>query len=381
LTSNTLQIGARVDALFEKGGATISGFMGFDALVQFNPFYYVIDVAAGFSVRFKGRSLASIAFLGFIEGPNPHRIKGSVTFSILWWDISLDVDKTFGDPILELIDILDPWPILREALEQNDSWKAELPPWEAIGVVIKESSAVQAGEQQLIHPSGKFKVTQRVVPLNHTLTKFGSADPKDHFRFEITSLNDTNASDLESTQDYFAPGQFTEFPESEKLNLKSYELMDSGVFYASQGGREEVAFSFESASSKEIEYETILLENMANKEEGIKRTKIEGLPALNTMLLQTLILAGKSYHTTVSNSNRLKYQLKHHARDSTLVNEKFVIVDEDGNPVEESISKDELSRSVAINKLADYRRANPQDKRNLNVISEFELPPEVPVLA
>ena len=71
--------------------------------------------------------------------------------------------------------------------------------------------------------------------------------------------------------------------------------------------------------------------------------------------------------------------MKHHAR-VTLDNEKFVIVDEDENLVEESISKGELSRSVAKNKLADYRKANPQDKRNLSVISAFELPPEVPVL-
>ena len=323
-------------------------------------------------------TLASIAFLGFIEGPNPHRIKGSATFSILWWDISVDVDKTFGDPLTELIVNLDPWPILREALEQNDSWTTELPTWEAIGVVTSESSAGQAGAaEQLIHPLGRFKVTQRVVPLNHTLTKFGSADPMDNFRFEIISLNDTNALDLVSTQDHFAPGQFTEYPESEKLNLKSYELMDSGVFYASHG-KEEVAFSFESASSKEIEYETILLENMANKED-IRRTKIEGLTALNTMLSQTLILAGISYRTRVSNSNRLKYHLKHHARDSTLVNEKFVIVDEDENIVDESISKGELSRAVVINKLEDHRKANPQEKRNLSVISAFELPPNVPV--
>jgi hypothetical protein len=82
----------------------------------------------------------------------------------------------------------------------------------------------------------------------------------------------------------------------------------------------------------------------------------------------------------VSNSNKLKYQLKHHVRQSApaLLNEKFVIIDEDKNTVVESIFKGELIRSVAINKLADYRKANPKDKRNLNVISSFELP-EVPL--
>ena len=121
LTSNTLQIGARVEAKFEKGGAKISGFLGFDALVQFNPLYYTIDVAGGFSVSFKGRSLTSITFSGFIEGPNPHRIKGSLTFSILWWDISIDIDKTFGDKQPEIVNLVNPWPLLKEALEQNDS--------------------------------------------------------------------------------------------------------------------------------------------------------------------------------------------------------------------------------------------------------------------
>ena len=33
----------------------------------------------------------------------------------------------------------------------------------------------------------------------------------------------------------------------------------------------------------------------------------------------------------------------------------------------------EMSQSVAINRLKDYKKANPQDKRNLNVVSKFEL--------
>jgi Family of unknown function (DUF6603) len=387
LTSNTLQIGARVDARFEVG-ATISGFMSFDALVQFNPLYYVINVAAGFSVKLGKRSLASIAFLGFIEGPNPHRISGSVTFSILWWDISLDVDKTYGEQQPDIILSVDPWDVLSEALKQDDSWTTELPERQAIGVVIKESLAAvtQDGDgdtsgvrEQLIHPSGRFKVSQTVVPLNHRLTKFGSADPKDHFKFEIKDilLNDITADAsglLHPTQDYFAPGQFTEFPESKMLNLKSYELMDSGVFYTADQ-KEEVDFQFDSRSTKEIKYETCLVENIEEE-----CTPITDLPAQSATLSQSLILAGISYHTALSNSNRLRYHLKYHVPDATLENEKFVIVNEDDN-TEVEISKHESSMSVALTKLAEHRKANPQDKRNLIVISAFESPGEVPMLA
>jgi hypothetical protein len=371
LTSNTLQIGARVDALFNASGVEISGFIGFDALVQFNPLYYAIDVAAGFSVKFKGRSLASIAFLGFIEGPNPHRIKGSVTFSILWWDISRDVDKTFGDKKPEIIVSVDPWPILRDALEQNDSWTAELPTWELVGVVTRDSSLLVQQGTQIIHPLGRLKVSQTIVPLNHTVTKFGSSDPENNFRFEIASLNNLDQSRLVSTKDYFAPAQFTEYDDSEKLGLNSYEVMDSGAFYTSE--EKDIQFSFESASFKEIEYETYLLENLANKED-VKKTKIENLFPLNTMLSQTLILAGASYHNSVSNSNRLKYQLKltDGTSESTLVDEKFIIVDEHKN-VRVPVIEGEFTQSVAINKLADHMKANPQDKRNLIVISLFEL--------
>ena len=272
--------------------------------------YYVVDVAGGFSIKFGGKSLASITFSGFIEGPNPHRIKGSVTFSILFWDISRDVDKTFGEQKPELIISVDPWPILKEALEQNDSWTAEHQIWEVPGVVTKESSGVQKQKEkgdQMMHPLGSLKVSQNVVPLNHTLTKFGSSDPKDNFRFEIISLNNIQDSSLISTQDFFAPAQFTEYDDSEKLNLKSYDFMDSGVFYSSD--EKEISFSLESISHKKIEYETKILENISNKEE-IKSTTIKEPFSLDTILSHTFVLAGAAYHNSVSNNNKLKYELK-----------------------------------------------------------------------
>ena len=372
LTSNTLQFGARIDALFKKSGAIIKGFLGFDALVQFDPLYYIVDVAAGLSVNFKGASLC-LTFSGFIEGPNPHRIKGSVTISILWWDISVDVDETFGEQKPELIVNVDPWPVLQEALEQNDSWMTEHPTWEVMGVVTKESSGLLQQQHheggQILHPLGSLKVSQKVVPLNHTLTKFGSSDPKDNFRFEIVSLklNNISPSSLVTTQDYFAPAQFTEYDNSEKLNLKSYDLMDSGVFFTST--ENEVLFT--KVSHKDIIYETKLLENISNKE-NIRRTKIKESFSPDTVLSQTFLLASAAYQNSLSNNNKLKYELKHRARESLLVNEKFVIVDEDEKMAEVQEFEGKLSQSVAINRLRDYRKANPQDKRNLTVISSFE---------
>ena len=140
LTSNTFQVGARVDAVFSGGGATISGYLRFDALVQFSPLYYIVDIEGGLSVKFQGVSLANVKFAGFLEGPNPHRIKGAVSFSILWWSISKSVDETFGEQMPEQISQVDPWPVLREALKQNDSWSQDIPAWASISVSIKETS-------------------------------------------------------------------------------------------------------------------------------------------------------------------------------------------------------------------------------------------------
>ena len=119
---------------------------------------------------------------------------------------------------------------------------------------------VGGGEgHQLVHPLGILKVSQKIVPLNYTLTKFGASNPKDYFRFEISSAS---GSRLDSVKDFFAPAQFTEFDNSEILTLKSYELMDSGVSFVST--EQEVLFSKDSVSHKEISYEMKVFEGIAN---------------------------------------------------------------------------------------------------------------------
>src|SRR5690606_26372694 len=57
VTSNTVQFGARADIWFKLSACTIEGDIGFDALFQFNPFYFIIDVTAGFGLKVSGRGL------------------------------------------------------------------------------------------------------------------------------------------------------------------------------------------------------------------------------------------------------------------------------------------------------------------------------------
>ncbi|MHA2367117.1 MAG: DUF6603 domain-containing protein, partial [Candidatus Hodarchaeales archaeon] len=165
ITTNTFQIGARIDAKFKGGGAEVHGYLGFDALIQFSPLYYIVEVAAGFSVKFKGMTLLSIEFAGSLEGPNPHKIVGSASFSILFWDVSVNVDKTFGTQKKKIIEKNDPWELLEPAVNRPESWSTLLPKWVKEGVIIQENSR----ELGLIHPIGRLSFAQNAVPINNGL--------------------------------------------------------------------------------------------------------------------------------------------------------------------------------------------------------------------
>jgi hypothetical protein len=369
LTSNTFQVGARIDAIFSAGGATISGYLKFDALVQFSPLYYIIDVEGGLSVKYKGVSLASVKFSGFLEGPNPHRINGSVRFHIFWWSISKSVDKTFGEQLPEPMYQIDPWPVLMDALSQNDNWSQDIPSWASIDVSIREITEVEDDTDQLVHPIGNIKISQKVVPLNHTLTKFGTADPKNNFRFEIRSLNGIDASNLVTTQDYFAPGQFTKYDTSEILSLKSYDLMDSGVFFSTHGG-EQISSDMDSASRKEMSYETIILSNIKNKDDIVR--KKGDIFSVNVLCAKSFCLASSAYANSISNNNRRQYTHEYPPVATNITNERFAIVDE-GNNLAEIQLGEHVNQASALNLLQQYKKNNPHDKRNLNIVSVYEM--------
>jgi hypothetical protein len=235
LTSNTVQFGARVDLYARAGRFSIAGFLSFDALVMLDPLAFIVDIAAKLAVKAGTHTLLSVSLALTLSGPQPWRARGRASFSILFLDVSFGFDVTIGHaapPALPPpVDIAS---LLRVAFADPRSWSAQLPAGGAAMVTLR---AVDPGTEVLAHPLGGLEVRQRVAPLERTLERFGSRVPSGARRFRITgaTIGPADAAveaTVDGVQDLFAPAQFGEFSDMEKLSLPSFELMPSGAVIA-----------------------------------------------------------------------------------------------------------------------------------------------------
>jgi hypothetical protein len=96
VTSNTVQFGARAELFFGVSIANIEGHLGFDALFQFSPFYFIISISASLSVKLFGAGLFSVRFNGSLEGTSPWHVEGTGAISLLFWDVEVDFSHTWG---------------------------------------------------------------------------------------------------------------------------------------------------------------------------------------------------------------------------------------------------------------------------------------------
>src|SRR5215813_3860953 len=128
ITSNTVQFGARAELLASAAGFSIHGEIGYDVLIQFDPFSFVAEFHAQLQLKRGSTNLFMVELKGSLAGPRPLHIKGKASFSILWWSVSVTVDKVLVEgekpPLPEPIDVL---PALQEALTNAANWSTKLP--------------------------------------------------------------------------------------------------------------------------------------------------------------------------------------------------------------------------------------------------------------
>jgi hypothetical protein len=83
------------------------------------------------------------------------------------------------------------------------------------------------------HPAAGLKVMQRVVPLGLTIQKFGAGAPSGDTQFTITAVTaDGTDENTTPVQDAFAPAQFLNMSDDDKLANPSFETFDAGISLA-----------------------------------------------------------------------------------------------------------------------------------------------------
>lgn len=238
VTSNTVQFGAKLSLYVEAGPASVKGYLSFDALIQFNPFKFIVEIGAMLAVRIFGEDLLSIRLRFVLEGPSPWHAYGEGEISISFFFFSIDItvhfDVTFGEDkkqTLPPVEVFDP---LLEAFKKVGNWRAELPVGSNLMVTMREIPTEEQADKLILHPFGILEVTQKIAPLNMEINKFGTNAPLEiHRYFTINSLAlgaETFGQDrLDVLKEQFAPASFRDMNDAQKLSSQSFAQFDSGV--------------------------------------------------------------------------------------------------------------------------------------------------------
>jgi hypothetical protein len=221
-------------------------------LLRFSPFYLIVEISAGFSVKVFGAGLWGVHLRASLEGPTPWHIRGSAEIEILFFSFDVDVDVTFGERRAETLPPIEVLPKLRAEFDKLDSWRATPPTSSQLFVSLRELGSPGL---LVLHPVGTLQVSQRFVPLNLTLDKVGNQRPADAKR--VSAAVAAGALAVKgSIREKFAAAQYRDMDDAQKLSAPAYEPLDSGVELGAAGQ----PWATGPLAQRNVRYETIIVD-------------------------------------------------------------------------------------------------------------------------
>jgi len=253
VTSNTVQFGTQSNYFFGFSALNVQGASSFDALIQFSPFHFTVSFSTSFSVNIFGVGAFGIDIALTVSGPTPFHASGTASISFFFFSVGINIDFTWGDSRDTTLPPVSVMPLLTAELVKQSNWRALLPPGNTLLVTVRRLDPANAA--QVLHPAGVLQFSQRVVPLDLTLAKFGNQTPSDAdlFTMDVTSPDLTRTRNL---QEPFAPAQFQNFDDAQKLSQPAYVPLDSGMELAVGG----VALASGTAITRNVRYDLTIID-------------------------------------------------------------------------------------------------------------------------
>jgi hypothetical protein len=357
-----MQWGAKAELFARSGGFSVEGHIDYDVLIQFDPFGFVADFSASVQLKHGSTSLFKLQADGELAGPRPLHVKGKVTFEIFWCDFTISFNRTLisgeAPPPPAPIVVMDR---LKAALSNPGNWSGQLADSQRRLVTITDSDA--SGVVGL-HPLGKLAVKQNVVPLEVEIAKFGDAKPADANIFNISGLSvNGNSVHFDRVRDFFAPAQFLNFSDDEKLTAPSFEPMVAGA----SAGADDFIFTADAEdiiSDDAIVFETIILDKTNDT-----RSKSANTFSLNPALLINQIFFGAAARSDVRLTGTARYSPA--MTKNSLVNKGWAVAStQDGSlqPAANLEAGQVVSYSESFQALAKMKQENPAKAKMLMLV-------------
>lgn len=254
VTSNTAQFGAHAELFFGFSAFSVQGHLGFDALLQFSPLYFIIEISSSVSLKAFGVGVFSLRLRFALEGPQPWRARGRGSISLLFFSISANFDVTWGEPAGPGLPPIAVMTLVKTEFEKAENWRALLPAGANLLVSLRKIEPAEAA--LVLHPVGVLRISQKAVPLNLTFDKIGNQKPSDarHVSLSVAGGGLGKAADrLES----FALAQFQEMDDAAKLSLPPYQPLQGGVDLSVQG----MQLGSGKMARRRVRYEEIIIDS------------------------------------------------------------------------------------------------------------------------
>ena len=218
----------------------------------------------------------------------------------------------------------------------------------------------------IVDPGGGVCFHQKVVPLNRRITKFAEAKPSgaDHYNLDRVRIGPQGKEEPVSPAvlyDFFAPAQFEEMTDSEKLSRPSFAKMDSGMSLAG-----DIVDAGDKLTTIEIGYETKIIVEDVGSQDG-------DLYTLKKSHQLSMILKGVGANSPLSKRGFEKFANK--TRETAKFDEETYVIVSAEDLSATGLGKDRapLSKDAAYQVLYDYLSQNPQEKNRLQVVPAAEV--------
>jgi hypothetical protein len=358
VTSNTLQFGAKSELYAAAGPFNVHGWIEFDALFILAPLYFIVDFSAGIDFREGDDVLAGVHLSATLSGPKPWHAEGEASISILFFDASVGFSATVGDPTPASVPPApDPSLPLAAAISDPHNWSAMLP---ASGNEVAVISPAASNGVVLVNPLGGVSLTERVLPLNKTITRFAQTKLSAPVQFNLQGVTTGGVplTDLHTQQDNFAIAQFEDLSDQDKLSQASFTKLDAG-FSAGSG----VARAANSAPGV-LDYYTDYFEPA--------ELTIYILPSF---LQHALIATAPSALAPSQSIGVRKYALPPNAAHAVALNEvSFSVVSTTDLSAQPHVTGP-VSKTLAYDALKSYIAANPEALGTIQILPTHEVQP------